>query len=74
LAENELTVTVDNGRNRSIYPQKADFTFYGGLYRDVMLIDVPKEHFALDYFGGTTQSQALPAMKCSRFSLSPYLP
>lgn len=53
LAENKLTVTVDNGRNRSVYPQKADFTFYGGLYRDVMLIEVPKEHFALDYFGGS---------------------
>ena len=50
--ENELTVTVDNGANRRVYPQKADFTFYGGLYRDVYLITVPKEHFQLDYFGG----------------------
>lgn len=50
--ENELTVTVDNGKNRTVYPQKADFTFYGGLYRDVYLLSVPKEHFALDYFGG----------------------
>ena len=49
--ENELTVTVDNGANRRVYPQKADFTFYGGLYRDVYLITVPKEHFCLDYFG-----------------------
>ena len=50
--ENELTVTVDNGKNRRVYPQKADFTFYGGLYRDVYLITVPREHFQLDYFGG----------------------
>ena len=50
--ENELTVTVDNGANRRVYPQKADFTFYGGLYRDIYLITVPKEHFQLDYFGG----------------------
>ena len=50
--ENELSVTVDNGANRRVYPQKADFTFYGGLYRDVYLITVPKEHFQLDYFGG----------------------
>lgn len=49
--ENELLVHVDNGKNRTVYPQKADFTFYGGLYRDVRLIMVPKNHFALDYFG-----------------------
>ena len=51
-AENELLVTVDNGKNDRVYPQKADFTFYGGLYRDVYLITVPTEHFDLDYFGG----------------------
>ena len=32
-AQNTLTVTVDNSANRTVYPQKADFTFYGGLYR-----------------------------------------
>lgn len=47
LDENELTVSVDNGKNDRIYPQKADFTFYGGIYRDVNLIIVPAEHFEL---------------------------
>ena len=51
--ENELTVSVDNGVNRRVYPQKADFTFYGGIYRDVYLLIVPKEHFSLDYYGGS---------------------
>lgn len=50
--ENVLAISVDNGVNRRVYPQKADFTFYGGIYRDVYLITVPKEHFALGYFGG----------------------
>ena len=36
--ENDLVVYVDNGRNREIYPQRADFTFYGGIFRDVNLI------------------------------------
>lgn len=49
--ENELIVAVDNGRNDRVYPQKADFTFYGGLYRDVRLITVPAEHFELGYCG-----------------------
>lgn len=37
----------------SVYPQSADFTFYGRLYRGVNLISVPDTHFDLDYFGGT---------------------
>ena len=50
--ENELTVEVDNNKNDRVYPQKADFTFYGGIYRDVSLMVVSKNHFTLDYFGG----------------------
>jgi len=50
--ENQLTVLVDNTVNQTVYPQKADFTFYGGIYRDVLLRVVPKEHFDLDYYGG----------------------
>ena len=50
--ENELTVEVDNSKNDHVYPQKADFTFYGGIYRDVSLMVVSKNHFTLDYFGG----------------------
>ena len=50
--ENELTVEVDNSKNDRVYPQKADFTFYGGIYRDVSLMVVSKNHFTLDHFGG----------------------
>ncbi len=50
--ENALTVHVDNSRNDRVYPQKADFTFYGGIYRDVSLIVVNKFHFDMDRFGG----------------------
>ena len=45
--ENVLMVEVDNSANGRVYPQKADFTFYGGLYRDVNLITVPATHFEL---------------------------
>lgn len=45
--ENLLAISVDNSDNDTVYPQKADFTFYGGLYRDVTLHIVPAEHFAL---------------------------
>ena len=47
-----LVVAVDNSPNDRVYPQMADFTFYGGLYRDVNLIAVSNSHFDLDYYGG----------------------
>ena len=50
--ENRLAVAVDNSDNGSIYPQKADFTFYGGLYRMVRLVIVPENHFSMNYCGG----------------------
>ena len=50
--ENELRVEVDNSVNDLVYPQMADFTFYGGIYRDVELLTVSAEHFDLDYYGG----------------------
>ena len=50
--KNTLLVEVDNSVNDRVYPQKADFTFYGGIYRDVELMVVSKEHFDLDYYGG----------------------
>ena len=49
--ENTLTVAVDNSKNDRVYPQKADFTFYGGIYRDVSLLVVNKNHIALNYLG-----------------------
>ncbi len=50
--ENELVVEVDNSVNDRVYPQKADFTFYGGIYRDVKLVIVNEKHFDLDHLGG----------------------
>ncbi len=52
IRDNLLVVAVDNSHNEKVYPQFADFTFYGGLYRDVNLVCVNKSHFSLDYYGG----------------------
>ena len=49
---NEVTVIVSNEPNEVVYPQRADFTFYGGIYRDVYMVIVNKGHFDLDYYGG----------------------
>lgn len=59
--ENRLIVTVDNAANDRVYPQKADFTFYGGLYRDVKLIAVSWTHFDLKH-GGTPGIKVTPVI------------
>jgi beta-galactosidase len=49
--ENIIMVKADNSANDRVYPQWADFTFFGGIYRDVNLITTNITHFDLDYFG-----------------------
>ena len=60
--ENILEVTVDNSPSDRVYPQTADFTFYGGLYRDVRLITLPSSHFSLENLG-TPGIKATPDVK-----------
>ncbi len=50
--ENLLVIACSNEVKSSVYPESADFTFYGGLYRGVNLISVPSVHFDLDHYGG----------------------
>lgn len=49
--KNLFVIEVDNSVNETVYPQHADFTFYGGLYRDVNIIAVSESHFDLEYYG-----------------------
>ena len=49
--ENCLAILVNNEANETVYPQTADFTFYGGIYRDVNIIAVPDTHFKLADWG-----------------------
>ncbi|MCU7547728.1 malectin domain-containing carbohydrate-binding protein [Chitinophagaceae bacterium LB-8] len=45
--KNVLTVQVDNRHNEDIPPLDADFSFMGGIYRDVYLITTNTVHFDL---------------------------
>ena len=49
--ENLIVVAVDNSANEHVYPQNADFTFYGGIYRTVKIIAVEDSHFELEKDG-----------------------
>lgn len=66
-ADNTLEIAVDNADDTTVYPQKADFTFYGGLYRAVNLIAVPAAHFALDDCG-TPGIKVTPVVDLARHS------
>jgi len=60
--ENLLVIAVDNAPNNRVYPQVADFTFYGGLYRNVNIICVRESHFDLDFWG-TPGIKVTPVME-----------
>ncbi len=56
--ENEIAVKVDNKAYKEVYPDAADFTFYGGIYRDVNLIVMNKNHFSYN-------KDCAPQLKCT---------
>ena len=50
---NIMEVYADNTQNDRVYPQRADFTFYGGIYRDVYMIITDGVHFDMEDHGGS---------------------
>lgn len=51
--ENEVLVKVDNSLQLNIPPLSADFTFYGGIYRDVWLVEMDPVHFSSNDHGSS---------------------
>ncbi|TKC06812.1 DUF4982 domain-containing protein [Pedobacter polaris] len=47
----EVSVKVDNSYNENIAPLTADFTFFGGLYRNVSLMVLATAHFDDNQYG-----------------------
>lgn len=62
LSANEILVKVDNSFNENIPPLDADFTFYGGIYRDVYLITANDIHFTLDDYASPGIKIKTPAV------------
>lgn len=48
---NTFSVKVNNTVVDDVYPQMADFTFYGGIYRDVNIVIANNVHFDLMDYG-----------------------
>ena len=49
-AKNLIAVKVNNRYNENIPPLTADFTFFGGIYRDVFLIITEKQHVSTTHY------------------------
>lgn len=59
--ETEIVIETDNIKNENVYPQTADFTFFGGIYRDVNLIIADETHFDPN-FGGSEGLKVTPKL------------
>lgn len=49
-AENTILVRVSNALDLGIMPLVGDFNFYGGIYRDVDILLLPKNHISANRF------------------------
>lgn len=47
---NHFAIKVNNRFNENIPPLTADFTFFGGIYRDVFLVFTNKQHIATTHY------------------------
>ncbi|MFI3259758.1 MAG: glycoside hydrolase family 2 TIM barrel-domain containing protein [Rikenellaceae bacterium] len=51
--ENTIAVKVNNRFNPDIAPLTADFTFFGGIYRDLYLSFLPKVHINTEFYASS---------------------
>lgn len=66
---NELSVKVNNAFNADVPPLSADFTFFGGLYRDVHLTALEKIHFSMDDHGSKGIFVSTPEVTAAKASV-----
>jgi len=50
---NVLAFKISNAPNPNVAPRSADYTFFGGLYRDVRLVSVDPVHLDIDSLGSS---------------------
>jgi beta-galactosidase len=63
-ADNVIAVRVDNAVDRNVPPLSADFTFFGGIYRDVKLLE-------LDPLSISPMDDASPGVYIKQTSVAP---
>ncbi len=58
--ENEIVLKVDNSYNAAVPPLSADFTFFGGAYRDLYLVTTSAVHFSTNNYGSHSVQISTP--------------
>lgn len=73
--DNLLVLAVDNTHHDDIYPLMADFTFYGGIYRDAYVVYANNTSFDLEHVGteGVYVSQKDITKEQANFSVDAYI-
>ena len=66
---NSFRVKVDNSHNEGIPPLGADYTFFGGIYRDVLLIFVPENHISVGHYASGGVYVSTPAVSSGQASV-----
>lgn len=59
---NQIAIRVNNQHNENIPPLSADFTFFGGIYRDVQIEVMDKTHFDADNYASSGIFISTPAV------------
>jgi len=68
--DNDFKIVLDNTHNPDIPPFIADFTFFGGVYRDVNLVFVPKNHISVSHFASSGVYVSTPKVSEEKAELS----
>lgn len=68
--DNAVEVQVDNSHNAAIPPLSADFTFYGGLYRDVYVVYKEPVHISLADHGSNGVYVSTPKVSAEKAEIS----
>ena len=66
---NNFRIKVDNSHNEGIPPMQADFTFFGGIYRDVSLLFVPDNHISVEHFASDGVYITTPEVSAEKASV-----
>ncbi|ANH81586.1 beta-galactosidase [Niabella ginsenosidivorans] len=69
-AANELLIKADNSENETIPPLSGDFTFFGGIYRDVQVIALNKVHFNMGDHGSGGVFITTPTVSAEQASVT----
>ena len=66
---NQFKIKVDNSHNEGIPPMSADFTFFGGIYRDVSLVFVPENHISVEHYASDGVYITTPEVSAEKASV-----